>query len=48
MSDRYCINEKYKERVVEDDKEYRFTRVWDFEYSDGTFEQLIMREVLKK
>ena len=48
MPDRYCINEKYKERVIEHKTKYRFIRTWLFTYSDGTTEQLKMTEVFKK
>ena len=49
MSDkRYCINEKYTERVLEHKTTYRLIKKWIFEYNDGTFETLTMTEVFKK
>ena len=46
--DRYCIKEERREHLKENKKYFIFTRWWDFHYSDGTTEQLIMREKFKK
>ena len=39
MSDRYCINEEYREKVVR----IWFVRTWTFVYSDGDIETLTMK-----